>query len=99
MAIYLRQWATEHGIALSTAYRWFAQGTLPEGVRAYRTSSGSILVDSPQAEDPLDSIDIHALVDRLHAAGYVVLTTEQADRLGLHADTGKDKDTDQETEQ
>lgn len=77
--MYLAQWARQHGVSTSTAYRWFRKGQLPEGVTARRTPSGSIEVET----DPLWGVDIHALVRRLHEHGYVVLTRSQAQHLGV----------------
>ncbi|MDQ0376527.1 hypothetical protein [Amycolatopsis thermophila] len=80
--IYLKQWARQHGIAPTTAYRWFQQDKLPEGVHARRLPSGSIVVDVAEP-DPLDHLDPHALVALLRNAGYVILTRDQAHRLGI----------------
>lgn len=98
--MYLAQWARQHGVSTSTAYRWFRKGQLPEGVTARRTPSGSIEVET----DPLGEVDIHALVRRMHEHGYVVLTRSQARQLGVKSSPepggnpspGPDKETDRE---
>lgn len=81
--VHLKHWAESRGIPTSTAYRWFRLGKLPENVKARKDPSGSIMVEITP-EDPLANIDPHALVQHLREAGYVVLTEQQAEQLGIH---------------
>lgn len=76
--ISLYEWARRNGYSRSAAYRHFHNGTLPEGVRA--TKHGNrIYVDI----NTLDDLDPHALAHYLKQHGYYLLTTSEAEQLGI----------------
>jgi len=79
--MYLAQWARDHGVPYSTAYRWFRHEQLPPGVQAWRTRTGSIQVAVDT--NPLSDLDPHQMATWLRQAGYYLLTVEQAHALGL----------------
>lgn len=78
-SISLYEWARRNGYSKSAAYRRFHNGTLPEGVQARRTPTGGIVVDI----NTLDDLDPHALAHYLKQHGYHLLTTSEAEQLGI----------------
>jgi hypothetical protein len=84
--ISLRQWAELRGVSYPTANRWFHAGQLPCRAEQSTTGRREILVfpDEP-AEDCtcVDPLHVQCIVDKLRTAGYVVLSREDATRLGV----------------
>lgn len=87
VSISLASWAFQQEIPRHTAYRMFHTGRLIDRygnkVRATQGPTGAIMVHLDPAADPLANISADAIVKKLHEAGYVVLTREQARGLGL----------------
>lgn len=94
----LRQWAIRAGIPVPSAYRYAKNGDhkalrLPRNAELRRTPTGGYVVDlSPEitrqinqatSDDLLARIDPHGLAEWLVSHGYVLLTTEEAQRLGI----------------
>ena len=50
----LSEWAKKQGIAYVTAWRWFKKGKLP--VKAYKTPTGTILVEQKPEISNLDTV-------------------------------------------
>ena len=86
MSISLAEWALDRGVSRATATRWFHAGRLP--CRAEQAAGGRreirVFPDEPAVDCTCaDGLHAPCVVDRLRAAGYVVLTRDQADALGV----------------
>lgn len=93
MPLYVKasQWADQQGLPRHVVYREFhARGYVTDRsgnrVHAERAPGGKgihVYPDGPP--DPLAAVSAEALVAKLESAGYVVLTRDQAARLGVVA--------------
>lgn len=87
VSISLARWASQQDIPRHTAYRMFHSGRLVDRygnkVQATQEPTGAIMVHLDSPADPLANVSADAIVKKLHEAGYVVLTREQAGGLGL----------------
>ena len=76
----LSAWAKKHGVHYKTAWRWFRDGQLP--AEAYRTGTGTILVEEGHTSERQQSVTIYA---RVSSADQKEDLQRQADRLRQYA--------------
>jgi hypothetical protein len=92
----LREWATQRGIAVTSAYRYARKGDrkslhLPPHASLRRTPTGRWIVDlDPEttrqretSKDLIARLDPDQLADWLTRHGYVLLTLDEAQQLGV----------------
>jgi len=70
----LSEWASEVGISYITAWRWYKNDKLPQGVKAYKTKSGTIIVERPKSEsstkiEDISPIDIVDSISKCYTPG------------------------------
>lgn len=93
----LRQWALRNGIPQASAYRYAKSRNrealrLPDGAVLRRNPAGGYVVDlNPEINNKdrvtsdtlLDVLDPHSLAEWLARHGYILLTTDEAQSLGI----------------